>query len=226
MPAVASPSPRRIARAFLPSRYHYFYAHGKLASDSIYGGVIDALGDARAPLLDLGCGIGLLAHYCAAHGRPLDYHGLDNDAGKIAIARVSVARAGLATARFSVCDLAREDLDDVLAAHRGSVTILDLLQYLPAEVQAQLLKRSAACLIPGARLVVRTGLADGGWRARVTRAADVFARVLRWMNTAPLRYPTRDGLAAQLDALGLRAEFRPLWGRTPFNNWLVIAERR
>ncbi len=226
MATAIAPSPRAIACAFLPSRYHYHYAHSKLASDPLYAGVIDALGNARAPLLDLGCGIGLLAHYCAAHGRPLDYCGVDNDAGKITIAREGAARVGLANARFEVCDLAQADLDAVFAAHRGSVAILDMLQFLSAEGQARLLVRSAACLTPGARLVIRNGLSDGGWRARVTRAADLFARASRWMNAAPLRYPTRAGLAAQFEALGLRAQFRPLWGRTPFNNWLVVAERR
>ena len=217
-PGLDRASRRAIAGAFLPSRWHYHYAASKLASDPLYGGVVQALRASTAPLLDLGCGIGLLAHVLARAGVAVAYTGVDNDAGKIGQARAAAARAGLAHASFASVDLAR-----TFPEHRGSVALLDVLQFLPAAAQSPLLARAAACLVPGAVLVIRTGLADGNWRSRVTRAVDVLSRWLRWMNAGPDRYPTRDGLAAELEALGLEARFSPLWGRTPFNNWLVLA---
>lgn len=207
-----------IARAFLPSRWHYHYARSKLRSDPLYGGVIDALRGTAAPLLDLGCGIGLLAHALRAEGAGFEYRGVDNDAGKIAIAQAAATRAALRDVRFEVADLAR-----AFPGHSGSVAILDLLQFLPPQAHSPLLANAAAHLTPDARLVIRTGLADGNWRSHVTRGVDVLSRALRWMNTGPKRYPTRAGLAAELAALGLECSFRPLWGRTPFNNWLVVA---
>jgi hypothetical protein len=72
---------------------------------------------------------------------------------------------------------------------------------------------------------MRTGFDDGGRRARVTRAVDVFSRHLRWMNAAPQHYPDRDALHARLDAAGLAVEITPLSGNTPFNNWRVLATR-
>ena len=68
-----------IARAFLPeralgNRYDYYYTLTKLRTDPLYPGVLDALRGCGAPLLDLGCGLGLLAQP-GAHDiehRPID----------------------------------------------------------------------------------------------------------------------------------------------------------
>lgn len=46
------------------------------------------------------------------------------------------------------------------------------------------------------------------------------------MQRMPRSYPTRDSLQAHLEAAGLRATFAPLYGNTPFNNWLIVAEPR
>jgi hypothetical protein len=80
-------------------------------------------------------------------------------------------------------------------------------------------------LEPGARLVIRTGLDDGSARARTTRRIDVLSRALRWMNAGPQSYPDPGALRARFDSAGLSARFEPLYGRTPFNNWLVVAGR-
>lgn len=215
---MAMPDLRMIADNFLPKRYHYYYARSKLGSDPLYGGVADALSGTTAPLLDLGCGIGLLAHTLPRLGVELDYLGVDNDAAKIASARDAAARAGRTNARFDVLDLSSN-----FPAHRGSVAILDMLQFLTPAQRSRLFERSVACLTPGARLVIRTGLADDSWRYRVTRSVDIFANAMRWMNAPPKTYPTRDGLESELGAFGLRVVSTPLWGRTPFNNWLVVA---
>ena len=45
------------------------------------------------------------------------------------------------------------------------------------------------------------------------------------MRTAPVRYPTTDWFERMLAAAGLAADIRPLHGRTPFNNWLIVATR-
>ena len=203
------------------SRWDYHYSRGKLASDPLYPGVCDALRDSQAPLLDLGCGLGLLAHALRADGIALPYRGVDNDAGKIARATAAASRGALSDASFACVDLARE-----LPAHRGNVAILDVLQYLTPEAQGRLLDGAVAMLAPGARLVIRTGLADGGRRARLTHAVDAFSRVLGWMNAAPKQYPNAEALRARLDAAGLESQFTALYGNTPFNNWRIVATRR
>ncbi|TXK60489.1 class I SAM-dependent methyltransferase [Alkalisalibacterium limincola] len=209
-----------LARAFLPSRWDYHYARSKLSSDPLYDGVAGALAGSRGPLLDLGCGLGLLAHHLSAVGLDLAYSGVDNDAGKIARATTAAGNAGLRQAHFDCIDLSRG-----LPAHSGSVTILDVLQFLPPEAQQPLLREAARRVAPGGRLVIRTGLAGTCWRARVTRGVDVLSRAIGWMNAGPRRYPERAQLESLLAREGLSTRFQPLWGRTPFNNWLVVASR-
>jgi SAM-dependent methyltransferase len=215
----------RIARAYLPrnpfgNRWDYYYARAKLGSDPLYTGVLDALRGSRAPLLDLGCGLGLLAHALHADGQALAYHGVDNDAKKIARARRAATKVDLPQARFEVVDLASG-----LPAHRGSVAILDVLQYLSADAQLELLRQVAAMLPSGGRLVIRTGLDDGTRRGHTTRITDRLANLVGWMQSVPKAYPNTTRMRTTLEDAGLATTFAPLYGRTPFNNWLVVAAR-
>ncbi|HEY0334014.1 MAG TPA: class I SAM-dependent methyltransferase [Stenotrophomonas sp.] len=214
-----------IARAFLParrwgSRYDYYYTRTKLRTDPLYPGVLDALQGDRWPVLDVGCGLGLLAHALRAHGRDQAYLGMDIDRAKIPRARTAAARAGLEGVRFETGDAAA-----LPHGHRGSVAILDVLHYLPTAGQAELLGSVAGMLEDDARLVIRTPLAGDHARGHTTRVVDRLAHTIGWMQTVPRAYPTQAGLESMLALHGLQAEFRPLYGRTPFNNWLLVARR-
>lgn len=214
----------RIARAYLPGnpldRWDYYYARSKLGSDPLYAGALQALRGSTAPLMDLGCGLGLLAHALHHDGQVLDYHGVDNDAPKIRRAKRAAAKIGLARSRFDVVDLAK-----ALPEHRGSVAILDVLQYLSVEAQQALVARVIGMLTPGARLVIRTGLDDGSRRGHTSRITDRLAHVAGWMQAVPKVYPNAERLRGQLEAAGLVTTFAPLYGDTPFNNWLIVAAR-
>ena len=218
---------RAIARAFLPrrfygNRYDYYYTLTKLRTDPLYPGVLEALRGTSEPVLDLGCGLGLLLHALRLDGQAQPWHGVDIDADKIRRGRAIAERTGLADgARFEVVDLAQG-----WPPHRGSVAILDVLQYLDAAAQSALLDDTAAMLTPGAKLVIRSGLRDDTGRSRTTRITDRLAHLAGWMQEIPKRYPTRDELESRLGAAGLAVDFRPLYGNTPFNNWLVVAQRR
>ena len=206
----------QIAQRFLPSRHHYWYCLGKLTLDPLYEIVCTALRNERAPLLDVGCGLGLLLHCLRASGCAAPYVGVDNDGAKLDLARR--AASGLSAARFELCDLSR-----AFPAHRGSVALLDVLQYLEPDEQQALLRRATQCLTPDATLIMRGGLDDGSWRASLTRLADRFGHAVRWMGPSFKAQPKPEELAAALQSHGLRADFRPAWGRTPFNNWLITA---
>lgn len=217
---------RAIARAFLPprrwgNRYDYHYVQAKLRTDPLYPGVCAALRNTPWPVLDLGCGLGLLAHALRADGQAQGYRGVDIDVAKIGRARVAAARAGWANVAFDAIDLSGSPPD-----HTGSVAVLDVLQYLPAAQQQALLAAAAARLAPGAPLVIRTPLAGDHARGWVTRLSDRLGHLSGWMRTAPRAYPTREGLLATLAGHGLEARCTPLYGKTPFNNWLVVASKR
>ena len=215
----------RIARAYLPrhplgNRWDYYYTRAKLGSDPLYPGVLQALRGSEAPVLDLGCGLGLLAHALRLDGQTMSYRGVDNDGAKIARARKVADKNGLADAEFELVDLA-----DGPPAHRGSVAILDVLQYLSADDQRRLIASTVEMLIPGARLIIRTALGDDSRRGRASRATDRLANLIGWMKFRPKCYPDADMLRAQLDTAGLATTFSPLYGKTPFNNWLIVANK-
>ena len=215
----------RIARAFLPERWWgnrtlYYYSRAKLRTDPLYPGVIEALRGTSLPLLDVGCGIGLLAHALRAQGIAMAYRGVDIDAPKIGEARRGASRADLRDVAFDVVDV-----EDGLPAHQGSVAVLDVLQFVPPEAQPDVVAQAIDRVAPGGRLVIRTGLDDGSVRARTTRRIDVLSRALQWMPSAPKGYPDPEALRAQFERAGLRATFTPLFGNTPFNNWRIVATR-
>lgn len=214
-----------IARAFLPSqpwgnRYDYYYTRAKLRTDPLYPGVLAALRGLSGPVLDLGCGLGLLAHALHADGQRRGYYGVDIDASKIERARRIARRTGLKDARFEVLDLGLR-----WPEHTGNVAILDLLQYLPDQVQAGMLVHASRMLMPGNKLVIRSALGENSGRGHATRVTDLMAHLAGWMQEVPKRYPTRQSLESQLASAGLSARFSPLYGNTPFNNWLIVAQR-
>lgn len=215
-----------IAHAFLSPghwfvRHDYYYAQTKLRTDPLYPSVCDALRDTRAPLLDIGCGLGLLAHALRGDGQDLPYRGYDNDASKVERARRAAARRGLSDVEFGVADLGAQ-----LPAHHGSVALLDVMQFIPADAQVRAIDALLGMLSPGAKLVIRTGVADGSRRARITQLVDVFAKKVGWMNSLPVHYPELEMLRARFDAAGVAGDFIPLHGNTPFNNWRIVATKR
>lgn len=217
---------RAIARAFLPARawgnrYDYHYTQAKLRTDPLYPRVIGELRGGSLPLLDLGCGLGLLAHALRADGQDGAYLGLDVDAAKISRANRAAGQAGLADVRFAVAELGGAPLPP----HAGAVALLDVLHYLPATEQLALLAQAATRLAATAPLVIRTPLAGDDPRGRLTRLTDRVGHLSGWMRTAPRDYPSRDDLLAALADQGLQASCTPLFGNTPFNNWLLVARR-
>ena len=215
----------RIATAFLPvhplgNRWDYYYTRTKLVSDPLYPGVLQALRGSQAPVLDLGCGLGLLTHALRLDGQTMAYRGVDNDAAKIKRARNVAGKSDLANTTFEVLDLA-----EGRPVHQGSVAILDVLQYLDATAQQVLLGEAISMLTPGARLVIRTALGDSSRRGQTSRITDRLANLIGWMQSRPKYYPDVDAMRTQLVDAGLQTTFSPLYGNTPFNNWLIVAEK-
>lgn len=213
------PAFRDIPRRYLPRHPHYYYARIKLATDPLYVGVGEVLAHRREPLLDVGCGIGLLAHTLRARGFEGAYAGVDVDTGKIESARASCARANLTGLQFDTVDLTRD-----FPAHQGNVALLDIIQFLPPDAQDRVLERAFESLSPGGILVIRTGLQRAGLRTRFTRNVDRLAWFTRWMNVGPNRYPSRDALEARFARHGMQPTFTPLRARLPFENWMIFAE--
>ena len=201
-------------------RWDFYYTKSKLGTDPVYAAVVQELKDSTLPVLDIGCGMGLLAHYLRAAGLHMAVEGFDFDARKIRSAEQMATAGSLQNVKFT-CGDARSGLD----SFAGNVVILDVLQYLDRAAQDELLTDACSRVAPGGKFIIRTGLEDNSWRYKVTVAGDLLAKATRWMKAAPVVYPTAESLTRVFTACGLSVRIQPLWGGTPFNNHLVVAER-
>ncbi len=195
------------------------YVRGKLASDPVYAAASAVLAGSTQPLLDIGCGIGLLGQYLHAQGHQAPYLGLDRDARKIAAGQHAAQRAGLA----NVLDLRCADAHE-LPPTQGDVALLDVLHYLPAADQLTLLQQATRHLAPRGRLVIRNVLRERNWRFHATRVEEFFLRVSGWIPGGAQHYPDADEVRLPLEAAGLMVRIEPLRGHTPFNSYLVVAQ--
>jgi SAM-dependent methyltransferase len=198
--------------------WHRDYVRAKLHFDPAYAAVASLLANSSQALLDIGCGMGLLGFYLRERGFRGSYRGVDFDAPKIAEARRIARECGV--------DIVFEDGDaGVLPAFSGHVVLLDVLHYLPAVGQQRLLREAAARVAPGALLIVRNVLRERSWRFRATVWEERIAYAVRWMRSPARHFPARAEVEEPLHAAGLDVDVHPLWGRTPFNSFVVVARR-
>lgn len=194
------------------------YVSSKVKTDPLYNAVFEELQSAEMPLLDLGCGMGLLAFYLREKGLDFPIHGLDYDPRKIEAARQVALSLAHRQVSFDTHD-ARKGLPQ----HSGNVSILDIMQFFTPPEQEALLNLAASRVAPGGKLVIRSGLRDESWRFKVTVAGDLLAKASFWMKAAPTHYPTSRDFERILAPHG-QVKVVPLWGGTPFNNHLIVLE--
>ena len=192
-----------------PSAFLRAYVRAKVRIDPVYAAVFARIGDRKDPLLDVGCGAGVLAAYLRARGFVAPIRGVDHDERKIAVASSVVHDA-----TFEVAD-ARTAI-----ASGGTVVLLDLLHYFQAGDQANILAVAAA---NAKTVIIRDAVRDGSWRYRLTYAQETFSRAVRWLRAERLHFLTRDEIVRPF--AGFDAEVVPLYGRTPFNNYLFVFRR-
>jgi 2-polyprenyl-3-methyl-5-hydroxy-6-metoxy-1,4-benzoquinol methylase len=200
--------------------YNHYYVPSKLRTDPVYSAVVSEIGGSALPVLDIGCGIGLLAFYLRESGVTADITGCDYDAWKITNAKCTAERGGYAGLSFLAAD-ARTGLPDF----SGTVVILDILQFFKRPEQEALLRLAATRVAEGGKLVIRSGLQDDSTRFRITVAGDWLAKLTFWMKSGPVCYPDCELFESVLGSAGLKVQISPLWGGTPFNNHLIVAER-
>lgn len=196
------------------TRFLRFYARSKLATDPLYDAVAQRLRGHLHPVVDVGCGIGLMAFHLREQGFTQPISGIDHDAAKIAEA----SRAAYDGIRFST-----GDARDALPAG-SSVLLLDVLHYFDAEEQSRILENVARAVPPGGVAVIRDAVRDGSWRYRATYAAELFARGIHWIRAERLHFPTRERIVGAFE--GFDVEVAPLWGATPFNNYLFLFTKK
>lgn len=202
---------------YRPWLYYHYYARGKLALDPAFPAVSRLLRDSPRPLLDIGCGMGLLATYLRASGHQAPIFGMDMDEKKIQLAGEILADDD---ARFHVGDALK-----AFPEHNGDVVMLDVLHYFSDEQQQLLLEKMAASVSPGGMAVIRVTLAEPSWRFKLTQLEEWFVKFSRWIPVTGSNFPTRDEVAGPFRRAGLEEDIRPMWGMTPFNSYLFTYRR-
>lgn len=205
---------RRVAQRY-ENRFLRGYVNAKLRSDPVYDGAVAHIG--RLPLFDLGCGVGILEFYLRENGFAQPILGLDHDEKKVQVAtQIGSAYRDI---EFIVGD-ARSPIP-----HGMSVAALDVLHYFRDDEQSQILKNIAAAIPEGGVAIIRDAVRDGSLRYRLTAIQEGFSRAIRWLKAERLNFPTRERITGPFRERGFAEEVLPLWGRTPYNNYLFVFRR-
>jgi SAM-dependent methyltransferase len=208
---------REIASRF-DSRFLRSYVRIKISTDPVFAAASEIFRDTGEPILDLGCGVGLLALYLRARGISLPVTGIDFDPRKIEIARRVATTAG------DRLDFLSLDAREAPSFH-GSVAMIDLLHYFSAADQRRLLDRAAESVVDGGVAIVRDCVRDASWRFRLTKIEEWLATTSGWLKPKRLEFPTAASIIAPFRERGFEHRIEPSWGRTPFNNYLFIFSR-
>jgi 2-polyprenyl-3-methyl-5-hydroxy-6-metoxy-1,4-benzoquinol methylase len=195
------------------------YVRGKLRRDRIYQAAFELMGTSAEPILDVGCGVGLLAFYLRERACRQPVLGLDLDRRKIRYG------AQIAADGYRGVDLRFHDVGKTVPEFSGNVVLFDVLHYLPPARQYALLMRLADCVAPGGLLVIRDCPREPGARYFLTLMAEKMAQAISWNINSALHFPSRASIENVFGAAEFDRESRPLWGKSPFNNHLFIFRR-
>ncbi len=208
----------RVAAHF-SQRWLCAYARGKLRNDPIYRAAYELLRSSPEPILDVGCGVGLLPFYLRERGCRERMLGLDVDARKIREAK----RIGESC--YQDVSFHEHNVQTAIPVFSGNVTLFDMLHYLPIAAQSSVLSRLAECVAAGGVLILRDCLNDCGPRFWMTYFMEKVAQVISWNLRTSLHFPSRARVNEAFGAAEFDRESRP-WGTSLYNNHIFIFRRR
>ncbi|MFZ4775721.1 MAG: class I SAM-dependent methyltransferase [Terrimicrobiaceae bacterium] len=208
----------RAADRFRHARILHGYAKGKIKWDPAYAAVAGLLRDSKLPLLDIGCGVGLLSAYLREAGCSQPILGIEPDAAKIQIALAKVAGA------YPLLEF-QTGSALMLPDFSGDIVMLDVLHYMTPAEQASVLKAVAGRIAPGGRALIRTTFRDSSWRYFATLVEEAFVRGSGWIRGGRCHFPLRRAIENIFQDQGLPLTISPMWGKTPFNSYLIEIRR-
>ena len=212
---------------------HWEFVRGKLRYDPVYFSLLrEGLLPSEGCLLDLGCGRGIVFSLILA---ARDLHLQDAYPPGWAPPPARLTFLGI-EGRPNTADAARRalgsgaaietaDLGEAVLPTAGAILLLDVLHYLPAAGQEDLLARAAAALAPGGLLLVRDADAGAGWRFTATRLQERLSTLLRGRLRQRFHYRSAAEWQDLLGRLGLAVDVAPMGMGTPYANVLLAARR-
>ncbi len=217
------------------SRWAWHWARGKLGHDPVFRGMLER-GDlpARARVLDIGCGQGLMAsllHACAqmqraqqwpaawpVHSSAVAYTGIELMPKDVARAQAALQGLPLAPS-FVNADMCQATLPDC-----DVVVILDVLHYVDHAAQQSLLGRVRDALAPRGRLLLRVGDAASRSGFAASQWVDRIVTWARGHRVAPTWGRSLTEWTQLLQSLGFAVRAVPQSQGTPFANVLLVAD--
>jgi SAM-dependent methyltransferase len=210
------------------------FATSKLKRDPVFRHVLEqGLIPPGATVLDLGCGQGLLAA-CAAVAAdaqrrgdwpaawgpaPTDIRLIGLELNPLQLRRAAVG--GLAAARFVLADMRHAQFPPC-----DVVVCIDTLHYMALSEQDDVLLRARSALRAGGVLLLRVHDASAPLRWRLGLWIDRITRAVQGGGFEPVHGRTLESWCAVLTGLGFEVECRPMNGRLPFANLLLVARQR
>ena len=205
-----------ISRAYGRSRWLRGYVKGKIQWDPVYPLARREIVKRQQPVVDIGCGLGLLGISMRAAGITLRYRGTDIAAWKVNMGKEAVRYYGFDEAGFEVCDALNTPIPV-----GATVCLIDVLHYLDSADQQALLLRLAEAAESGSLVLIRTALRGTGWRYAATLIEEWWTRATGWIRGGKINFPSHEVLLGIFEEQGLQTEIFPLWGHTPFASYLV-----
>ena len=212
-------------------RFAYHFARGKLRADPVFRAILElGLLTGRARILDLGCGQGLLAAWlrAAAHcyERGIWPASWPPAPSPQSVRGVELMARAVARARRALgpdCEVLQADIRSARFGSADAVVILDVLHYLPAPSQREVLQRVRAALPRGGLLLLRVGDADAGLRFHFTEWLDKAVMLTRGQGLVALHCRSVEQWRQLLCDCGFDTRAEPMSHGTPFANVLLIA---
>jgi SAM-dependent methyltransferase len=214
--------------------FAYRFARGKLAADPAYRTILEhGLLQGRRRVLDLGCGLGLLAallraaERCAEHGAwPASWPAAPRDLSirGIELMPRTVERAQRALG--AAADIVQGDIRSAAFGAADAVVILDVLHYIEADAHRGLLARVHAALAPAGLLLLRVADAAGGLRFRYGQCLDQAVMLVRGRGWIRQHCRSLGEWRALLLECGFDCQIMSTSDGTPFANVLLCARPR
>ncbi len=134
--------------------------------------LIEQLVPKQGSVLDIGCGYGFLAYMLHWTSTQRNVKGIDYDEEKIDLAQHNFSQND--RIRFAACDAMQLPEDEC----HDCILLMDVLHYLTAENQDQLLKKIHRILTPGGIFILRDGITDMKHRIKGTKLTEFFSTTL------------------------------------------------
>ena len=229
----------RAAARYRPAgRSAYYFARGKLSGDPVFAALLrDGLIKDSARIVDVGCGLGVLAAWLAAAEvsdprvtfdwpqmwapppRHWTLRGFD-------LRRKAVAAGSRAL--DDLADRVSLNIGDARAVTLPAcdvIVMLDVLHYMDRKAQQELLEEAYQAVAAGGVLLLRVGDMTPHWRSRFTWLVDWWVTLLRDRRWPHMHCRTLAEWKLLLESIGFSTVAQPMSEGTLFANVLLVARK-